>query len=52
MNLLARALLTAGRVAGRILATIAKTIGAMGGAHTHDLDNATALYKKQQDYRP
>lgn len=35
------------------LVSAAKTIGAMGGAHTHDLESQRALYHQQRDeYRP
>ena len=46
-----------GRVLGRLLTTIAKTIGGLGagpsgGARTFDHDNATSLSKRPDDYRP
>jgi hypothetical protein len=40
----------AGLVSG--LVSAAKTIGAMGGAHTHDLESQRALYHQRDEYRP
>jgi hypothetical protein len=34
------------------LVSAAKTIGAMGGAHTHDLESQRALYRQRDEYRP
>ncbi|WP_181433564.1 hypothetical protein [Curtobacterium sp. MCPF17_031] len=35
-----------------VLESVAKTIGAMSGAHTHDLDGQRKLYEQRPDYRP
>ncbi|WP_181439570.1 hypothetical protein [Curtobacterium sp. MCBD17_032] len=32
--------------------SVAKTIGAMSEAHTHDLDSQRALYRERRDHRP
>lgn len=32
--------------------SVAKTIGAMSGAHTHDLEGQRKLYEQRPDYRP
>lgn len=34
------------------LVSAAKTIGAMGGAHTHDLESQRALYHQKRDEYP
>ena len=34
------------------LGIAARTLGGMGGAKTFDHDNATALYKSNDEYRP
>jgi len=42
------------KVLGSMAVTVAKTIGAMGGAHSHTDDSQRVLYQesKRKDYRP
>jgi len=53
-SVILRALVGTFRVLGSMLVTVAKTLGAMGGAQTHGLDQQRKLYEKSKrdDYRP
>ena len=40
------------RVLLSALVSVAKTIGAMSGAHTHGLDGQRKLYEQRPEHRP